>query len=300
MKFTPRTAVIAGSATAIALAGLAVAGPAFAKGHTPTAHPSASASAAPSTPTAPQGMPRGGMMGGRGGFDRGGMMGGRTIHSAGVAAQTDASGKTTYVNVASQSGTVVTASDSAITVKSADGVAWTWKITSTTVLYSNGAAVKGSAFKAGDVVEVSGTGTGDGATATFVVAGGMMGGHGMGGDGDGNFGHGPMGGTTSGSGTLAPVPSASASSTTACVISYPRNAKAPGNPGAFVRLRAEPRLHLRFHATQLFDRDILVGSVREGWIRGTEVHCRNAERGETCNIGPSVLGPRHTARNREE
>ena len=219
MKFTRRTAIIAGSASAVAVAGVLIAGPAFARGGHNDGNQFSLSTGSSDSATATPGQRGPGMMGdgdhGMRGQGGPGMMVGRTIHSTGVAAQTDSAGKTTYVNVASQSGTVVSATDSRITVKSADGVQWSWTIDASTVLYRNGATAKGSAFQAGDTVEVSGKGTGDGATAGFVMSGGMMGGHGFDNDGDGPRGMMGDGGSGAGTGTLAPVPSTSASSTNA-------------------------------------------------------------------------------------
>lgn len=178
MQITRRNGIIAGSALALVVTGALSAGPAFARAthrSTTTTHTSTSVRNVDSSTATTGGQRFGGPMDGDGDHGRGmhgrgdfGPMGGHMLHGSGVAAQTDAAGKTTYVNVAQQEGTVVSASDTSLVVKSADGVQWTWTLNASTRLDRNGSSVKGSAFVAGDAVDVSGTGTGDGATAAFV------------------------------------------------------------------------------------------------------------------------------------
>jgi hypothetical protein len=183
MKITRRSAIIAGTIATVAVAGALIAGPASAFGR------SGSASGGTST------FQSFGMMGGRGGdmmggFDADGdgrpdsstaggpMMRGRgfgpmlgrggMLHSEGVIARLDATGKATYVTVRMQQGKVTSATDATIVVTSDDGYVGTWPITSTTKLYRNGAVVKGSAFAVGDIVMAAGTVAGGTVTTNIV------------------------------------------------------------------------------------------------------------------------------------
>jgi hypothetical protein len=196
MKVHKRSAILGGTLGAVAVAGALITGPVFADDTTTL----------PSVGSTTQGMPDGGH------HDLG--FGGPMLHGEGVAASTDASGTVTYITVRNQMGKVTAASDTAITVKSDDGYTKTWAISSSTVVVKDRATVKASAFAVGDVVMVSGTVDGDTVTTRFVGAGGMRGGMGgmRGGHGRGDMdGDGPMGS----GGMLAPVPSASASGTSA-------------------------------------------------------------------------------------
>ena len=176
MKMSRRTAVIAGSIATLAVAGTLVAGPAFAKGHGNRNNPFTQSQGASDKIVGRMGgmgmgmgMPDSstvvGRMGGRGhGMDMDGDHGmpngiarGRMLHSEGVVAQTDAAGTVTYVTVRQQDGKVTAASDTSITVKSDDGYTATWPIDANTKIVRNGAVAKGSAFVAGDIVEVRGT-----------------------------------------------------------------------------------------------------------------------------------------------
>lgn len=206
MKLHLKSAAIGGSVAAVAVAGALIAGPVLAD--------DSSTTPGISSGTEARGFAGHGMRGGPGG---------PMLHSEGVVAQSDTSGNTTYVTVRMQSGTITAASDTAITVKSDDGYTRTWTIASTTVVLKDGSAVKGSAFAVGDTVVAHGSVDGDTVTTTFIGSGqgrgmddgmrGGMGGHGRGGHMDGD---GPMGDANGApSGTLAPVPSASASSTSA-------------------------------------------------------------------------------------
>lgn len=205
MKIQKQSALLGGTLGAVAVAGALIAGPVFADDSTTATSPSTGSSA-----HVPDGDGDGGMHG------RG--FGGAMLHSEGVAASTDASGNVTYITVRSQNGKVTAASDTSITVTSDDGYTKTWAIGSATVVTKDGTTVTGSEFAVGDVVSVSGTVSGDSVTTTFVGTGGMggmRGGHGgMGGHGDMD-GDGPMGNGGGSTRTLAPVPSASASSTSA-------------------------------------------------------------------------------------
>ena len=210
MRITRRGAAIGASALALATAGALAAGPAFARD---SHHGRVQASGQyqvvdSSTATLPSlpGMPG---MQGRGFGDRDGFPGrghgrghgrmgapgqafGPMLHSTGVVQQTE-SGTATYVTVSQQEGKVTAASDTQLTVQSADGVSWTWTLTATTHIMRNGTTVTGSAFQVGDVVEVMGTGNGSGSTAVVVMS------------------HAPRPrpanpGAQGGSGTLAPLP----------------------------------------------------------------------------------------------
>lgn len=204
MKLHLKSAAIGGSVAAVAVAGALIAGPVFADDTT----------TGTGTGTEARGFDHHGMRGGPGG---------PMLHSEGVVAQTDSSGNTTYVTVRMQSGAVTAASDTAISVKSDDGYTRTWSIGSTTVVMKDGSTVKASGLAVGDTVVVHGTVDGDAVTTTFVGSGmgpgmgggprGGMGGHGRGGHMDGDGPMGSMGGAPTG--TLAPVPSASASGTSA-------------------------------------------------------------------------------------
>lgn len=198
MRITRRSAVIGASAIALATAGALVAGPAFAR----DVHRARGTfqTVDSSTATMPgfgnhDGFPGRGL--GRGhGRGHGPEMGafGPMLHSTGVIQRTE-SGTATYVTVSQQNGKVTAASDTALTVQSADGVSWTWTLTSSTKIVRNGAKATGSAFQVGDLVVIVGTGSGSGSTATFVMS------------------HAPRPAAPSGStagGTLAPVPSSNA------------------------------------------------------------------------------------------
>ena len=173
MKMSRRTAVVAGSIATLAVAGTLVAGPAFAKGHGNRTNQMSNSQGASGNVIGRMGgmgmsdsATVGGMMGGRGhgmrdmDGDHGmpnGVARGQMLHSEGVVAKTDSAGAVTYVTVREQNGKVTAASDSSITVKSDDGYTATWPISTTTIINRNGAVAKGSAFVAGDVVEVRGT-----------------------------------------------------------------------------------------------------------------------------------------------
>lgn len=183
MKITRRSAVIAGTIATVAVAGALIAGPASAFGRTG----SASSGTSSTQPFGMMGGRGGGMMGG---FDADGdgrpdsatvggpmmrghgfapMMGrGGMLHSEGVIARLDATGKATYVTVRMQQGKVTSATDSTIVVTSADGYVGSWPITSVTRLYRNGTVVKGSAFVVGDVVMAEGTVAGGTVTTNIV------------------------------------------------------------------------------------------------------------------------------------
>ena len=196
MKLHKRSAILGGTLGAVAVAGALIAGPVFADDTTTL----------PNVGSTTRGMPDGGHHGL--GF------GGPMLHSEGVAASTDSSGTVTYITVRNQMGKVTAASDTAITVKSDDGYTRSWAISASTVVVKDGATVKASTFAVGDIVMVSGTVDGDSVTTAFVGAGGMRGGMGgmRGAHGRGHMdGDGPMGN----GGMLAPVPSASASGTSA-------------------------------------------------------------------------------------
>ncbi len=185
MKITRRTAIIAGTVAAVAVAGALIAGPASASGKTRAAAGNTNTSQS----FGMMGGRGGGMMGGfdadgdgrpdtatrggpmmRGRGDFGPMMGrGGMLHSEGVVAQLDATGKTTYVTVLMQRGTITgSPNDGSISIKSADGFTATWTISNTTRLYRNGAVVTGSQFVAGDVVMAEGPGSGTTGIADIV------------------------------------------------------------------------------------------------------------------------------------
>lgn len=199
MRITRRGAIIGASALAIATAGALVAGPAFARDNHRVRGTFQTVDS--STATMPgmrgfgdhDGFPGRGLGRGHGRFGAPGMFG-PMLHSTGVVQRTE-SGTATYVTVSQQQGKVTAASDTQLTVQSADGVSWTWTLTSSTKLVRNDAKVTGSAFQVGDLVVVVGTGSGSGSTATFVMS------------------HAPRPAAPSsstGTGTLAPVPSSNA------------------------------------------------------------------------------------------
>ena len=69
-----------------------------------------------------------------------------------------------------QYGTVTAASDSAVTVRSSDGVTWHWRLTADTVhLTGRSGARRASEVRAGDTVTVVGTRKGDTRTARLVT-----------------------------------------------------------------------------------------------------------------------------------
>ncbi|MEU8265627.1 hypothetical protein AB0B89_00555 [Sphaerisporangium sp. NPDC049002] len=68
-----------------------------------------------------------------------------------------------------QRGAVTTASATSLTVKSADGVSWTWTVNSDTKIRKNGAKSTSSAVATGDTVFVLGRPDGDARTAQGVV-----------------------------------------------------------------------------------------------------------------------------------
>ncbi|WP_329213681.1 hypothetical protein OG352_02100 [Streptomyces sp. NBC_01485] len=90
-----------------------------------------------------------------------------------------------------QRGTVEKVNDDRVTVKSEDGVSWTWTVGSDTSVFSDGASGSGAgALKKGDTVFVVGSRSGDTNTAERVLSG-AFGDHGPG-DRHGGFpGHGP-------------------------------------------------------------------------------------------------------------
>lgn len=151
MNISRRTALIGGSIATLALAGAVIAGPAFAKDDHGSRHDSMS-----------QGRHD---MRGHGKDDDHGMHEdrgprkglGRMLHSEGVVEQRDAAGAITFVTVRHQVGTVTAASDSSISLKSADGYTATWPITSETRVMRNRTVAKGSAFVVGDLVEARGS-----------------------------------------------------------------------------------------------------------------------------------------------
>ncbi|RCG31842.1 hypothetical protein DQ384_09980 [Sphaerisporangium album] len=68
-----------------------------------------------------------------------------------------------------QRGAVTTASASSLSVKSADGVTWTWTLNADTKVRKNGSKATASALAAGDTVFVLGRPDGDARTAQGVV-----------------------------------------------------------------------------------------------------------------------------------
>ncbi|MFC4590581.1 DUF5666 domain-containing protein [Sphaerisporangium corydalis] len=68
-----------------------------------------------------------------------------------------------------QRGAVTAASATSLTVKSADGVSWTWTVTSDTKVRKNGAKSTSSAVATGDTVFVLGQPSGDARKAQGVV-----------------------------------------------------------------------------------------------------------------------------------
>lgn len=148
MNISRRTALIGGSIATLAIAGAVIAGPAFAKDG--------------------RGSHRDAMSSAQGRHDMDddhGMHGrheshkglGRMLHSEGVVAQRGAAGAITFVTVRQQVGKVTAASDTSISLQSADGYTATWPITSETRVMRDRAVVKGSAFAVGEVVEARGT-----------------------------------------------------------------------------------------------------------------------------------------------
>lgn len=73
-----------------------------------------------------------------------------------------------------QRGGVTAASDRSLTVKSADGVSWTWTVTSDTKVRKNGGKSTSSALASGDTVFVLGQPSGNARTAQGVVVPGRV------------------------------------------------------------------------------------------------------------------------------
>ncbi|GII42481.1 DUF5666 domain-containing protein [Planotetraspora phitsanulokensis] len=69
-----------------------------------------------------------------------------------------------------QRGDVTGAAAGTVTVKSADGTSWTWKVDGDTRVRKDGKKAEASALAAGDTVFVAGTRTGDTRTSIAVVA----------------------------------------------------------------------------------------------------------------------------------
>jgi hypothetical protein len=71
-----------------------------------------------------------------------------------------------------QRGTVEKVDDDQVTVKSEDGVSWTWTVGSDTTVFRDGGSDSGAdALKKGDEVTLAGTRDGDKNTASRVVSG---------------------------------------------------------------------------------------------------------------------------------
>ena len=173
MKISRRTAAIAGSIATLAVAGTLIAGPAAA--HDRGGRGMGFGVANGSGPIGDR-MPgrHDGMMGGKGmkggtmGGPRGGMLYGDVVVRQ---RNVDANGNVTYTYVKqrTQVGTISSATDSAIKIKSADGTEMTWTIVSTTKVYRNGVEVKGSAFVAGEDAHAIGTIAADGTVTTVSI-----------------------------------------------------------------------------------------------------------------------------------
>ncbi|WP_143098874.1 hypothetical protein [Streptomyces sp. yr375] len=169
-------AVIAATAVAVLALGGTVAYAAAngSDGGSPSASPSASASDGP---------------GGR--HDRGGPwsgLGGDAVHGEATVKDRDTGD---WVVRVWQRGTVEKVNDDHVTVKSEDGVSWTWTVGSGTSVFSDGTSGSGpGALKKGETVFVAGSRSGDTNTAERVVSG-TFGDHDPGDRHDGFPGHGP-------------------------------------------------------------------------------------------------------------
>lgn len=165
MKISRRTAAIAGSIATLAVAGTLIAGPAAA--HDRGGRGMGFGIANGSGPVG-QMMGGKGMKGGHMGGPRGGMLYGDIVVRQ---RNVDANGNVTYTYVKqrTQVGTISSATDAAIKIKSADGTEMTWNIASTTKVYRNGVEVKGSAFVAGEDAHAIGTIAADGTVTTVSI-----------------------------------------------------------------------------------------------------------------------------------
>lgn len=165
----------AGAVAATAIGGLAVAG---AQTTEPSPQPSATSEAGDDTTRDGQrggeGM-RGwgegpgpdGHHGGRpGGGPIGHLMGGALLHGDAVVVQPDGG----YVTLVMQTGAVVTASDTSITVRSDDGHEATYAITDDTTVHRDREDISGSALAAGDEVRVLAEDSGTALTARHIGA----------------------------------------------------------------------------------------------------------------------------------
>jgi len=162
MKMSRRTAVIAGSIATLAVAGTLIAGPAI-------AHDGGGRGKGPGMSDMHEGKGghRGGPRGGHMGGPRGALYGDMTVRQRNV----DANGTVTYTYVKQrmQVGTVSAATDTAVTIKSADGYTLAWNIAATTKVYRNGVEVKGSAFVVGENAHAVGTIAADGTVTTLRI-----------------------------------------------------------------------------------------------------------------------------------
>ncbi|GAA4577377.1 hypothetical protein [Planotetraspora kaengkrachanensis] len=88
----------------------------------------------------------------------------------GVHGEATVKKKDGFVVRAWQRGDVTGAAAGSVTVKSADGTSWTWKVDGDTRVRKDGKKTEASALTTGDTVFVAGTRTGDSRTSVAVVA----------------------------------------------------------------------------------------------------------------------------------
>lgn len=175
-----RAITVAATVAALALGGTVAY--AAASGHSGADAVPAAAGTSPSASPSPDGP------GGRGLGPWYGL-GGQAVHGESTVKDRD-TGK--WVVRVWQRGTVQSTDGDRVTVKSEDGVRWTWTVGSGTTVRKDGSSRSGAgALKKGDTVLLAGTRSGDTRTASFVMDG-AFGGMGRGDDdgGRGPFGHG--------------------------------------------------------------------------------------------------------------